>query len=74
MDIEIKAKCSRCTTEFFMGALTHSATYIKDILPVVSGLCPHCNNYVAAQMYSWQLIIYPPQDGVKVTRVPYHAG
>jgi hypothetical protein len=73
MDIEIKASCQRCTTEFFMGTQTHSFSY--DRLygpeeqprhnPMVGGMCPHCNAYVTVVMKQDRIRIYAPiEEGV----------
>lgn len=72
MDIEIKAKCSRCTTEYYMGTQTHSYTFRND-KPMVGGMCPHCNNYNTVIMHPNKISIYAiPAE--HTTLVAYHAG
>jgi len=80
MDIEIKVKCSRCLTEYYMGTQTHNYKW-KDERPMVGGMCPHCNNYNVVLMHPEQIELYPkwipkdvPPDCPQVTVVPYHAG
>ena len=72
MDIEIKVKCSRCTTEYYMGTQTHSYTF-RNERPMVGGMCPHCNNYNTAVMDARNISFYNMTRG-GVTEVPYHAG
>jgi hypothetical protein len=73
MDIEIKAKCSKCTIEFFMCYDTHGIEW-----GTLGGMCPHCNAYVIVRVRKGICGFYPPHNSYKVgqviTPVPYHAG